>query len=272
MMIADFASTLSSNAAEYVGEIMASLLTCVAALLRHHIIALYKRTRKAVSLSRRRPSVLANQRAATGTRDALLRLQEKHGAARALLFMFHNGDSFTSGNSILKMSCTAEVTDPGLSSMADSCKYVLLSTVPEAVQFIYDSRAATTKPDTDWHPIVRENLPGGSLRATFTNFRVAVSMHRIIYDMSNPKSPEPIGFIALQFTEIDDVRCTSECIGRPCVTFTGQDAIVASALSRCEAWNTSSLDLISVIEKNLNDPALQSSWFRRLFGSFKSNS
>jgi hypothetical protein len=66
-------------------------------------------------------------------RDVLAAARSKMDAHRSYVYMFHNGDYYNNGNSILKMSCTHESVAAGISKEGAQAQGILVSTVPEAV-------------------------------------------------------------------------------------------------------------------------------------------
>lgn len=66
----------------------------------------------------------------------LITLRVKIDAARVGIFLFHNGEYYINGNSILRASCAYEELAPGISSEKQAAQNVLLSTVPEAFDFL----------------------------------------------------------------------------------------------------------------------------------------
>lgn len=258
--------------ANYSGELIASLIFGLLALLCKPIVAILKNIPKAWRAARRPPDIRAVLSNGQSVRDVLTELRVKHGATRALLFKLHNGERFASGSSIMKMSCVGESLSEGVSSLSDSCRNVMLSTVPEAIQFIYDAHPQNGKhvADTSWHAIVRDDLPGGSLRATFKGFNVAVAMHRIAYSLKDRNDPAPIGFVALQFDDIASVRCNPRCLKDPCAEFNSREKLGSNSdMSLCSEWESSSLDSVSLIERLIHDPALQYSWYHRFLGTLQ---
>jgi len=72
-------------------------------------------------------------------RDDLASVRTKMSSDRSYVYMFHNGDHYTNGNSILKMSCTHESARPGVTKEGDHAQSILVSTVSEAVEGLVES-------------------------------------------------------------------------------------------------------------------------------------
>jgi hypothetical protein len=72
-------------------------------------------------------------------RDALASVRTQLNADRSYVYMFHNGEYYTNGNSILKMSCTHESSRAGVTKEGDQAQGILVSTVSEAVEGLVES-------------------------------------------------------------------------------------------------------------------------------------
>lgn len=70
--------------------------------------------------------------------EKLVEIRVESSADRVSVFLFHNGEKYANGNSILKMSQAYEVLAPGISPQKDNNRGILVSTVPESVSFLVD--------------------------------------------------------------------------------------------------------------------------------------
>ena len=253
-------SFLATHAGEIIGGI---IITVVAFVLK----LAAKKMHVSLKAASKKPNFHRHYTASAAVRDLLIELRIRHKASRALVFMFHNGESFFNGKSLAKMSCYSESCAPGSTSISNSCKGVLISTTPEAVSFIYTAHPNTAEviKDTRWHAITRDSLEVGQLAASFDESGVVVAMHRILYD-SNIKSPEPIGFVSLQFSNTDNVSCEDVCPDSPCAEFPPKEFVELNN-TMCEEWDESSKNQCNQIEKRINASALQVSWSRRFIGA-----
>lgn len=77
-----------------------------------------------------------NLKADQQMRIRLIELRVKTAADRVAIYMFHNGDHYINGNSILRTSALYEAVGPGISSEMHTAQGVLLSTIPEALEFL----------------------------------------------------------------------------------------------------------------------------------------
>lgn len=68
--------------------------------------------------------------------DILVEMRVKTRADRVSICLFHNGERYTNGSSILKISAAYETVADGISSERAREQNVLVSTVPEAVAFL----------------------------------------------------------------------------------------------------------------------------------------
>lgn len=73
-------------------------------------------------------------RVSAETRKQLAHLSGLMHSDRAMLLMFHNGEHFSNGSSILKLSCVTEFHTGSLIPASDQLRGVLVSTVEDAVQ------------------------------------------------------------------------------------------------------------------------------------------
>jgi hypothetical protein len=260
---------------EYSGEVISAAVVACLTLCVKRVRQFIKNFKVAFAVAGKKPNFHSQHRAFKSVNTELVKLQVRHKASRSLVFLFHNGESFFNGKSLAKMSAYSEACDNGVTSIADTCRGVIISTVPEAVSFIYDAHpdGNSLVMDTRWHAITKKGLNGGALAASFEATGVEVAIHRILYDRRDRKNPEPIGFVALQFKNTEDVRCASICNEIPCFQF--QQAVDGCGKVKsnpdgkelCDLWEESSMGGCNLIEKLLNDASLQVSWYRRFVGT-----
>jgi hypothetical protein len=154
----------------------------------------------------------------------------------------------------------------------------LLSTVPEAVDFVYAAHPSGSLPERniDWHVIRRSELPPGQFSACLTSYGVEVAVHRILYDMAS-QAPEPIGFVSLQFDDADAVPCDPKCTDIPCrILVSGKEKLDDSdtllhctgSKTLCDSWEESSTQACNLIEKYVNEASLQMSGWKRFLLTF----
>lgn len=69
-------------------------------------------------------------------KELLVEIRVTLDADRVSIFMFHNGERYVNGNSILRLSGAYESLKAGICSHRDSSQNMLVSTVSEAVSFL----------------------------------------------------------------------------------------------------------------------------------------
>jgi len=69
-------------------------------------------------------------------KEILVEIRVEVNADRVSLFLFHNGERYINGNSILRLSGAYECLANGIGSHKESSQNILVSTVPEAVSFL----------------------------------------------------------------------------------------------------------------------------------------
>jgi hypothetical protein len=68
--------------------------------------------------------------------ELLVEIRVKTVADRVSIFLFHNGERYINGNSILRLSGSYESLAAGISSHREYSQNILVSTVPQAVAFL----------------------------------------------------------------------------------------------------------------------------------------
>jgi hypothetical protein len=68
--------------------------------------------------------------------ELLVEIRVKTVADRVSIFLFHNGERYVNGNSILRLSGSYESLAAGISSHREYSQNILVSTVPQAVVFL----------------------------------------------------------------------------------------------------------------------------------------
>lgn len=273
MLLASLSESIGNAVAEHAGEIIVGTVLALGGVFTK--TKLWKKIKASLRAASKKPNFHAQHSTAQKVLTELTRMQARHSASRALVFLFHNGESFFNGKSLAKMSCYSEALDNGVTSIAEGCRGVMLSTVPEAVGFIYTAHpngVEGTK-DTNWHCLTKKCLNGGALAAAFEASGVETAMHRILYDNRDRKNPEPIGFVALQFANPDKVKCDTTCVDTPCLHFpaAAESCVVVrpriTGVDMCDEWEASSMGSCNLIEKLINDASLQVTPWRRFLGT-----
>jgi len=70
--------------------------------------------------------------------ELLVEIRVKVVADRVSIYLFHNGEHYINGNSILRLSGAYESLAPGISNYKEYSQNILVSTIPEAVAFLCD--------------------------------------------------------------------------------------------------------------------------------------
>jgi len=123
-MFADLYGKLSDMCAASAGYVLAGLIVYLTIVLREWLKSRH------LHMSELRSTI----RVSSETRKQLAHLSGLMHADRAILLMFHNGEYFSNGSSILKMSCVTEFHSGSLVPSAGEFRGVLVSTVEDAVQ------------------------------------------------------------------------------------------------------------------------------------------
>jgi hypothetical protein len=109
---------------------------------------------------------------------------------RVSIYMFHNGDHYVNGNSILRISCAYETIGAGVQGVMTTSQNILCSTVPEALDFIL-----TCKGDEVYHAETTD-LPFCFYRSVLeANGVIGVAKYPLKYQ------GEVIGFVCLDFVK-----------------------------------------------------------------------
>lgn len=114
-------------------------------------------------------------------------------ADRVSIYMFHNGERYTNGNSMLRLSGAYETLAAGISSQRPNSQNVLVSTVPEAVEFLVDDD-------------VRDALYSGKtadLEPCFYRAALEAQGVRCVAKYPLCKGPDIIGFVCADFVQTD---------------------------------------------------------------------
>jgi hypothetical protein len=76
--------------------------------------------------------------------ELLVEIRLECKADRVSVYLFHNGERYTNGSSILRISGSYETLAAGISSQRSNSQNVLVSTVPEAVDFLAEDNVTDT--------------------------------------------------------------------------------------------------------------------------------
>jgi len=126
--------------------------------------------------------------------ELLAALREAMGADRAYVFLFHNGDRYTNGNDILRMSCAHESVNAGVSHEQKNAQGVLLSTVPEAIRFLVDR----TRDDTSVFFTLSQDVPASYYRSVLESYGVSAVAKYPLYKANNI-----VGFVGADYNSVD---------------------------------------------------------------------
>lgn len=125
----------------------------------------------------------------------LVELRVRLQADRLAIFMFHNGDCYINGNSILKVSCAYEDLAAGISSERANSQGVLVSTVQEAFDFLVDKNSRK-----QIAVIMTRDLPPGYYKAVMNSQGV-----RMILKYPLLKGDKIIGMLCADYVQDDSL-------------------------------------------------------------------
>jgi hypothetical protein len=123
---------------------------------------------------------------------ALATLKTDTRAQRCEVLMFHNGDYYVNGNSVLKLSCAYESVSSGVSSICEEWQKVLVSQIPEMLTFLEHADASS--------PIVAV-LDTEDLQNCY--YKSLLKAHGVAKDLRYPlfKGTDIVGCIRLHYTD-----------------------------------------------------------------------
>lgn len=119
------------------------------------------------------------------TRVILSRMLEVTQADRSLITQFHNGDTLASGKHFLRMTCTHEVIQPGIASMAANLQAIPLSRLGADLALLSDG---------EFHIIHRHNYPFDRCRQHLERNGIHHAIQRMIRDQD-----KDIGILGIHY-------------------------------------------------------------------------
>lgn len=130
---------------------------------------------------------------ATRITEQLTEIRMNIEAKRVYVFQFHNGDVWTNGSSILRMTCSHESVVQGVSSLMGHCNSVLISTVQQAVAFLMKFQRGDT-------PVYAEtrDVESGYYKNILITSGVEATIQYPLY-----RADEIIGYLGADFDDID---------------------------------------------------------------------
>ena len=187
--------TVQSLWMEFLGAVAIGVLT----------IVIYKVRKYFANKVMDEGAFVAEVRKSTEIIETLAALRAKMGADRASVFLFHNGNYYMNGDSILKMSCTHQSVAPGISNECHKVTEMLVSSIPEAVEFLvtYDK----TKPKM--HIIDASKMVTSLYKSLLDNQGVQVEIALPIHNQG-----QVIGIASLHFLDAHDAEVMRESVNR----------------------------------------------------------
>ena len=135
--------------------------------------------------------VLSEIRCSQKITDILAEIRIRCKADRVAVYLFHNGERYTNGNSILRLSGAYETVGPGISSQLPHGQGILVSSIQEAVEFLADEQRS----DRVYYKEV-ENIPPCSYRSTLKSQGVEAVAKFPLHDCD-----DIIGFVCVDFVK-----------------------------------------------------------------------
>ena len=127
-------------------------------------------------------------------------VKERLKADRIQVYDFHNGGHYANGRSALKTSCSYEVVRAGCRGYQTYLQAIPLTCIPQFIKSLLNKNELKIN---DLQEIKKE------MPATYSLKRDQGI--RSFYDVIlNNKNNEPVGFLAIQYGEIDKVNFTQE--------------------------------------------------------------
>jgi len=123
--------------------------------------------------------------------EEMAALRECFSADRCRVLLFHNGDSFINGSSILKLTCVHESVVPGVSQTVMETQGILVSTIPQAVDFLPKFSRENPKPAIIHPPEITGCYYQSILEALGTQSEVIYPLY---------KGADVIGLLSLHYT------------------------------------------------------------------------
>ena len=119
------------------------------------------------------------------------RIKELLGADRVQIYEFHNGVHYANGRSALKVSCSYEVCRVGIKACQMYLQSIPLSCIPQFIKELLNKNMMKINNLED----IKATMP-----ATYElkKSQQVASFYDIVL---NNKNQEPIGFLAIQYTE-----------------------------------------------------------------------
>lgn len=152
--------------------------------------------------------VLTEIRCSQKITEILVEIRVKCRADRVAIYLFHNGERYTNGNSILRLSAAYETVGNGISPQRDQAQNILISSVSESVAFLADEEAR----DKVFYREVAD-IPTCSYKAVLEAQGVKSVAKYPLHD-----GEDVIGFICLDFVvnkpEVGELVCVSNAAGR----------------------------------------------------------
>ncbi len=117
-------------------------------------------------------------------------LKEKLGADRVQVYDFHNGGHYANGRSALKLSCTYEVVRAGVKPFQHELQCIPINCIPTFVNTLLKDNDIEVKDIED----IKTNMPSAY------DIKIHQGLKSFYDIVINNKYNEPIGFIAVQYT------------------------------------------------------------------------
>ena len=127
------------------------------------------------------------------------RIKELLGADRVQIYEFHNGVHYANGRSALKVSCSYEVCRVGIKACQMYLQSIPLSCIPQFIKELLNKNMMKINNLED----IKATMP-----ATYElkKSQQVASFYDIVL---NNKNQEPIGFLAIQYTEANKITFNS---------------------------------------------------------------
>ena len=127
-------------------------------------------------------------------------IKEFHNGDRVQIYDFHNGGHYANGRSALKTSCTYEVCRIGCRAYQMYLQAIPLNCIPQFIKTLLNN----TKMQINNLEDLKDKMP-----ATY-NLKKGQDIKSFFDIILNNRSGEPIGFLAIQYSEINKVNFTEK--------------------------------------------------------------
>ena len=168
-----------------------SALTVVALVAFGGLMILIGVLRSRIQKMLSKTLVLTEIRNSQKITEILVEIRVKCKGDRAAVYLFHNGERYTNGNSILRLSGAYETVGPGISSQLPNGQGILVSSVQEAVEFLADEQRS----EKVYYKEV-QHIPGCAYKATLEAQGVDAVAKFPLHD-----GEDVIGFVCVDFVQ-----------------------------------------------------------------------